>query len=69
MSLSQGSVALVELAERFAAGEEVADDAIQRELNFLFRQPGGADIDTVVLACTHFPLLRERFRRLVPAKG
>ena len=63
--MSQGSVALVELAERYAAGEEVPDDAILRELNLLFRQPGGSEIDTVVLACTHFPLLQERFRTLV----
>jgi glutamate racemase len=52
-----GSAELVELAERKLCGEPVDPSAIDDILGGLFRQPGGADIDTVVLACTHFPLL------------
>lgn len=55
---------LVELAEAFASGESVSDHAIQSEIDALFGQRGGADIDTVVLACTHFPLLRPHLERL-----
>jgi glutamate racemase len=56
---------------RFAAGElvgaaeaklrgETADPAVYaRAAAGLREQPDGAAIDTVVLACTHFPLLRE----------
>lgn len=57
---------LVELAEAFASGESVPDHAILSEIDALFGQPGGADIDTVVLACTHFPLLRPHLERLGP---
>ena len=64
--LRYGSVALVELAERFAAGLDVPDTEIEAELIALLRQPGGGDIDTVVLACTHFPLLRPRLEALAP---
>ena len=62
--LSHGSVKLVELAERQAAGEAVCDDDLRHELNALFGQPQGEAIDTVVLACTHFPLLRQRLEAL-----
>lgn len=65
--LTYGSVALVELAERHAAGEAVSDEALAHELKALFGQPGGDQIDTIVLACTHFPLLRDRLERLLPA--
>ena len=63
--LRYGSVALVELADA-AAGLDVPDTEIEAELNALLRQPGGGDIDTVVLACTHFPLLRPRLEALAP---
>ena len=64
--LTHGSVKLVELAERFATGEQVADSEIGDELDRLYSQPHGGEIDQVVLACTHFPLLRERLIRLSP---
>ena len=55
--LRHGSGALVELAEAKLRGEPVDVAAVARELDGLLGQPGGERIDTVVLACTHFPLL------------
>ncbi|MEO1100836.1 MAG: glutamate racemase [Pseudomonadota bacterium] len=61
-----GSVELVRLAEAFAAGEEVSMDAVAAAQAPLFEGPTGAKIDTVVLACTHFPLLREMLADTAP---
>ena len=59
-----GSAALVEIAEAALAGEPPSRDAVATELAGLFGQPGGERIDTIVNACTHFPLLE---RELVTA--
>jgi glutamate racemase len=61
-----GSARLVELAEAKLRGEP-ADAASFREiLAGLLDQPGGERIDTVVLACTHFPLVREELEEASP---
>jgi glutamate racemase len=57
--IRHGSPELVELAEAKLAGEEVGGEAIRRATQPMFDAPGGDRIDTVVLACTHFPLLEE----------
>ncbi len=55
--LLHGSSALVEAAEAKLRGMAV-DPAVPRAaLAGLLGQPGGDALDTVVLACTHFPLL------------
>lgn len=59
----QGSVNLVEMAERKLAGEKVDLNEIRREIAPLFEGREGADIDAVVLACTHFPLLRDELQK------
>lgn len=64
--LTNGSVALVAMAERQAAGEHVPDETLRVELNALLDQPAGDQIDTIVMACTHFPLLRTRIEALLP---
>lgn len=64
--IAHGSVALVHLAERFAAGEEVEMGEIAAAQAPLFASPGSEAIDTVVLACTHFPLLREQLADAAP---
>ena len=61
-----GSPELVELAEAKLAGEEISVDAIRIAAQPLFDAPGGERIDTVVLACTHFPLLGEGLRDAFP---
>ena len=61
-----GSSKLAALAEAWLRGEAVADEAIALELRPCFVDEGGRRTDTIVLACTHFPLLRDRLRRLSP---
>ncbi|QDK33056.1 MULTISPECIES: glutamate racemase [Sphingomonadaceae] len=60
--LRHGAPELVEAAEAKLRGEAVDPAAIHRAADALRTMPGGTDIDTVVLACTHFPLLEEELR-------
>jgi len=60
--LLQGSVNLVDIAEDKLAGRPIDLDRIKAELAPLFSGRRGADIDAVVLACTHFPLLKEELK-------
>ncbi len=48
---------LVEAAEGKLRGKLVNQAVVTRAATGLRDQPGGGEIDTVVLACTHFPLL------------
>lgn len=61
----QGSTRLVAEAERKLAGQGVDMDIIREEIAPLFAGRTGADIDAVVLACTHFPLLKEELQQAV----
>jgi glutamate racemase len=61
-----GSHRLAELAEAALKGEPVGDDAIAAELAACFVQVNGGRTDTVVLACTHYPLLLDRLQKLSP---
>jgi len=61
-----GSPDLVDLAEAKLAGEEVGGDAVRAAAQPMFDAPDGDRIDTVVLACTHFPLLEEELRAAFP---
>lgn len=61
----QGSVNLVDIAEKKLAGQPVDLNWIKTELAPMFSGRHGADIDAVVLACTHFPLLREELKASV----
>ena len=63
--LLQGSVNLVDIAEKKLSGQPVDLDWIKTELAPMFDGRHGADIDAVVLACTHFPLLREDLKASV----
>ena len=60
--IRHGSPELVELAERKLRGEEVSIDAIRAATQAMFQASGGDRIDTLVLACTHFPLLADELR-------
>src|SRR5438445_6541498 len=57
---------LVELAEAKLAGEEIGIDAVMAASEPMFDAPGGEKIDTVVLACTHFPLLAKELAAAFP---
>lgn len=61
-----GSTALVEAAERKLRGGPVDKSAIEEAINGLFGAAGGADIDVVALACTHFPLLADELAGAAP---
>jgi glutamate racemase len=61
-----GSVQLAEFAERELHGTPVPDSAIAEEIAPCFVNADGRRTDTVVLACTHYPLLLARFERLAP---
>ncbi len=61
---THGSVVLVEQAEEVAAGEMPDMAKMRKEVEALTSQPDGDRIDTVVLACTHFPLIREELQSL-----
>jgi glutamate racemase len=61
-----GSAELVELAEAKLRGEATAPEAYARILDGLLSRPGGARIDTIVLACTHFPLVEEELAAAAP---
>ncbi len=55
--LRHGSAELVELAEAKLHGRATDPARYAAILEGLFAQPGGARIDTIVNACTHFPLV------------
>jgi glutamate racemase len=66
-----GSAELASLAEAALSGVEVNDREISAELAPCFVGDGedhSTRTDTVVLACTHYPLLMERLVRLAPWK-
>jgi glutamate racemase len=61
-----GSARLAALAETALAGGTVGDEAIRAEIAPCFVEDGGERTDTIVLACTHYPLLLGRFEALAP---
>ncbi|MEA3016444.1 MAG: glutamate racemase [Sphingomonadales bacterium] len=61
-----GSADLVELAEAKLRGEATRTEDYARVLDGLLGRPGGERVDTVVLACTHFPLVEEELAAAAP---
>jgi glutamate racemase len=61
-----GSGKLAEFAEKELQGTPVDDAPIAEEIAPCFINSGGRRTDTIVLACTHYPLLLPRFDRLSP---
>lgn len=61
-----GSAALVEAAEQKLRGEKPDPAAIMEAMEGMFGAPGGAEIDVIALACTHFPLLAEELAAAAP---
>ena len=64
-----GAPALASLAEAALTGGDISDEAIRAEIAPCFVEDRGdktVRTDTVVLACTHFPLLMERLVALAP---
>lgn len=61
-----GAPRLAALAEEALRGGSVADDAVRDEIAAAFVDRDGRRTDTVVLACTHYPLLVPVFERVAP---
>jgi glutamate racemase len=61
-----GSAELVALAEEKLRGDEIDPATVARAVGGLFSQENGDRIDTVVLACTHFPLLANELLAAAP---
>ena len=61
-----GSERLAALSEASLRGQKIQDAAIQAEIAPCFVESDGARTDIVVLACTHYPFLANRFRSLAP---
>jgi glutamate racemase len=61
-----GSKRLAGLAESYMHGEGVRDADIGAEIAPCFKEEGGRRTDAIVLACTHYPLLVDEFKRLAP---
>ena len=64
--IRHGSPELVELAEAKLAGEEIDVEAVRAAAQPMFEAAHGERIDTVVLACTHFPLLESELVSAFP---
>jgi glutamate racemase len=64
--IRHGSPDLVDLAEAKLAGDAVSVEAVRAATQPMFDAPGGDRIDVGVLACTHFPLLREELSEAFP---
>lgn len=61
-----GSAELASLAESALSGHDVRDEDIAAEIAPCFVGNDADRTDTVVLACTHYPLLLDRLTRLAP---
>ncbi|POF28080.1 glutamate racemase [Roseibium marinum] len=61
-----GSDTLAELAEHHMRGDAVSDEDLLAEISDCFVERDGRRTDIVVLACTHYPLLANRFRKIAP---
>ena len=57
--LRHGAPALVQAAEAKLRGRSVPPEVVADAIAALRAQPGGNALDTLVLACTHFPLLAD----------
>ncbi len=61
-----GAPRLAALAENALRGEAVDDAAVRLEIAPAFVDRDGRRTDTIVLACTHYPLLVSTFDRIAP---
>ncbi|HLH93361.1 MAG TPA: glutamate racemase [Xanthobacteraceae bacterium] len=61
-----GAARLAAITEAALRGQPVDEAAIMAEIAPCFVDSGGRRTDTVVLACTHFPLLLDSLVRLAP---
>jgi glutamate racemase len=65
VTVSQACPMWVSLVEYHEADKPGADYFVKQEVDALFRKD--ADIDTVLLGCTHYPILYDKIRQYTPA--
>ncbi|MEJ8475463.1 glutamate racemase [Roseibium algae] len=61
-----GSDLLAEMAEAHLRGDDTADADLLTEIADCFLEDGARRTDIIVLACTHYPFLANRFREIAP---
>lgn len=64
--IRHGSAELVQLAERKLAGDAVSVDEVRAAVAPLVEANGAENMDVMVLACTHFPLLGDEIAAAFP---
>lgn len=64
--LVHGAPRLAEMAEAKLKGKPPSQKALAAEIAPVFRKRGGVRTDTVVLGCTHYPLLLEELEAAAP---
>lgn len=64
--IRRGTAGLVDMAERAVRGQEIDHEQIAYAVRPMFDPPDGPRIDIVVLACTHFPLIRDAIAAACP---
>jgi glutamate racemase len=64
--LRLGTAELVQIAEAKLRGKSVELGDMRLIMDQLYGQPNGDKIDQLVLACTHFPLLKEEIASVSP---
>jgi glutamate racemase len=65
--ISLGSSELVQIAEQKLRGETIDEQIIARVTSQLMQHNNALRMDVLVLACTHFPLLKEELTAHLPA--
>ncbi|WP_331352634.1 glutamate racemase [Cellvibrio sp. UBA7671] len=66
--ISLGSSELVQIAEQKLRGEAIDVNAIGRIAQELMRADQAEQMDVLVLACTHFPLLKDELAQYLPTQ-
>jgi len=61
-----GSTRLAALAETYMRGGLVDEAAVKAEIEPCFTEKDGKRTDIIVLACTHYPFLVNRMRKMAP---
>ncbi len=64
--LRHGAADLAAAAEAEMRGEKVDASIYRRAIEGLLQQPRGKEIDTIVLGCTHFPLVTHELAKFCP---
>ena len=64
--IRHGSPELVELAEAKLAGGAISIEAVRQAIAPMITEPRGDEMDVMVLACTHFPLLADEIAAAYP---